>query len=65
MKGKKAERKYNTNYNKSMEARGGEAKKKTPKKTVKKVIISAQGFAVAQTTNKAEPVEQREQLKEA
>lgn len=40
-------------------------KKKTPKKTVKKVIISAQGFAVAQTTNKAEPVEQREQLKEA
>lgn len=31
------------------------------KKTVKKVIISARGFAVAQTTNKAEPVEQRTQ----
>lgn len=38
---------------------------KQKKKTVKKVIISARGFAVAQTTNKAEPVEQREQQKEA
>lgn len=34
---------------------------KKKKKTVKKVIISARGFAVARTTNKAEPVEQRAQ----